>query len=124
VFPPPGTRQVFRPPDGGLDKSSAAVPSKERRKRHGPPRWTTDGENADHAGGSARGVLGALRGPEPQQQDRPVVRRPDPTIRRLVRHPGDQLPVGSSLSRPRAVRPAPPPSGLRAQHGARVRPRS
>jgi hypothetical protein len=53
VFPPPGAGQVFRPLAGGPDKSSGAVLSKERRKRHGPSRWTTDGEEAHHAGGRA-----------------------------------------------------------------------
>jgi hypothetical protein len=38
VLPPPGAGQVFRRPAGGPDKSSAAVLSKERRKRHSPPR--------------------------------------------------------------------------------------
>jgi hypothetical protein len=46
VSPPPGAGQVFRPPAGGPDKSSDSVLSKERRKRHGPPRWTTDSEES------------------------------------------------------------------------------
>jgi hypothetical protein len=65
LIPPPSTGQVFRPPGRGLDKSSAAVLSKEKRKRHGSPHGTTDCEESHRAGGSARGVPGALRGAEP-----------------------------------------------------------
>jgi hypothetical protein len=65
LVPPPSTGQVFRPPGRGPDKSSAAVLSKEKRKRHGSPHGTTDCEESHQGGGSARGVPGALRGAEP-----------------------------------------------------------
>jgi hypothetical protein len=51
-----------------------------------------------------------------------LVQPPDPTIRRLVRHPGDRLPVGSSLSRPWSGSSWTAVVRARAQHGARVRP--
>lgn len=89
--------------------------------RHGPTHWTTHGEEDRHAGGSARGVPGALRGPQPQRQNRGVVRGPHAAIHGLVHFAGDHRPFGSSLDRPRAVRAGSPSPGLRAQHGPWLR---
>jgi hypothetical protein len=121
VFASRGTAQVFRPPAGRPDKSSAAVLSKEGRKRHGPTHWTTHGEEDRQAGGSARGVPGALRGLQPQRQNRGVVRGPHAAFHGLVHFAGDHSPFRSSLDRPRAVRAGLPSPGLRAQHGPWVR---
>ncbi len=56
-----------RPPEGRT--VFGRRPLEERRKRHGPPRWTTDGEEVHLTGGPARGIPGALGVPEPQRQD-------------------------------------------------------
>jgi hypothetical protein len=122
VFPPPGTGQVFRPHVGRPDKSSAAVLSEERRKRHGQTPRTTARKEGRHAGGSPRGLPRALRGAQPQREDFGVVRRPHAPVRRMVRRAGDRGPLRPSLLRPRAVRAALPSPGLRAQHRPRLRP--
>jgi hypothetical protein len=86
VFSPPSAGQVLRAPAGEPDKSSAAVPLEgERRKRHGPPVGRPMARKPIVLEGLREEFLAHCEPREPQQQDRRVVQRSDPTVRRLVR---------------------------------------
>jgi len=121
VFAPRGTGQVFRPPAGRPDKSSAVVLSKERREaawsdtsddpwRGRPSRWRISARS------SWRTARPAISATEPWNGTGPHA-----AIHGLVHFAGDYDPLGSSLDRPRAVRAGSPSPGLRAHHGVWLR---
>jgi hypothetical protein len=86
---------------------------------HGPIRGLFGPHH--HAGGSARGVPGALRVPEPQRQDYRVVQRPRPTGSSTGAQPRGSTPPRTFAVPTSSGSSCTAPSGLRAQHRARVR---